>query len=77
MPHETCHKQAHVEVARGIVCRAAKVSECEAGEFKEFSGVLTGKNQAHCRFMKVCLSVALFIFAVLSSTISVQSRFLQ
>lgn len=41
---------------------AGKVEHgCEAREFKEFSCVLTGKNQAHCRFMKVWLSEPLFI----------------
>lgn len=63
--------------ARGINFRVAKVeSGCEAGEFKEFFRMPTGKNQAH-RFMKVQLSEALFIFAALTSTLSVQSRFLQ
>lgn len=43
-------------------------------EFKEFFCVLTSKNQAHCRVMKVWLSEVLFIF---SPKLSVQSRFLQ
>lgn len=59
-------------------CQAAKVEwGCEAGEFKEFSRVLPVKKQAQCRFMKVWLSEALFIFAALSFGISLQSRFLQ
>lgn len=69
-----CRKQAHV--ASGIGCRAAKVERgCEAGEFKEFSCVLTGTNQAHCTSMKVWLSKALFIFAALSLNKSVHLDF--
>lgn len=57
---------------------AAKVERgCEAGEFKESSCVLTGKNQAQWRIMKVRQSKVSFHHAALSSTVSVQSRILQ